>query len=384
MVDRPPIRYFDHAATSWPKPPVVTAAMVAALETASGNPGRGAHRLALEAERVIAAARSSLAGLLGVADERDLAFVPGCTYALNLVLKGLLAPGDRVVVSSVEHNAVTRPLAALATGGVNVVTVPADAEGHVDPDDVERAVAAERTAAVVCQHASNVSGVIQPVGDLADIAHEHGALMVVDGAQAAGHLDIDLAALGADAYVVPGHKGLLGPQGIGAVYLSPGCEPHGLVQGGGGRDSAAAAQVSERPDRYEAGTPNVPGIAGLGAAAELLRAEGPAIRAAERRLARRLHEAVAAMPAFRVLGPPVLEERVPVVTVVHATRAPDEIAFELERLAGIAVRAGLHCSPWTHQALGTFETGAVRLSVGWGLTDEDVDVVLESLAALGG
>lgn len=382
MTAEQPIRYFDHAATSWPKPPVVLEAVARAMTEAGGNPGRGAHPLALAAARTVASARSSLASLLGVADDRDLMFAPGCTQALNLVLKGTLRPGDRVVVSSMEHNAVARPLASLAARGVKVARVPADAAGRIDADDVERAVAAAPTRMVVCQHASNVTGTIQPIGDCADIAHEHGAVLVVDGAQGAGHLPLDLSALGADAYACSGHKGLLGPQGVGLLYLAPGFEPSELVQGGSGGRSEDLQQPKVRPDRYEAGTGNTPGVAGLGAAAAYLLANGDEIRLQERRLTRRLIDGLLDIPGIRVLGPPPQEVRVPVVSIVHERMTPDEMAHALQTRWGIAVRAGLHCSPWTHEAIGTIESGALRFGLGWGLTDEDVDVALDAVRTL--
>lgn len=374
-----PIVYFDHAASSWPKPPEVVEAVVAAMADAGGNPGRGAHRLSLAAARTIASARTALAELLGVPDDRDVIFTPGCTFALNLVLKGALEPGDRVVVSSVEHNAVVRPLAVLAAAGVEVVVVRADAEGHVYPEDVERAIDDAPTRAVICQHASNVTGVIQPIGDLADIAHQRGAVLIVDGAQGAGHMPVDLAALGADAYACSGHKGLLGPQGTGVLYLAPGFEPRELVQGGGGGDSGEVAGPRSRPERYEAGTGNTPGAAGLGAAARLLLATGDEIHSLERRLTRALHEGLAEIPGLRVLGPPAAEPRVPVVSVVHERLTSDEIAFALERRAGVAVRSGLHCTPWTHETVGCETSGAVRFSVGRGLSDDDVELALSTM-----
>ncbi|MHB1135825.1 MAG: aminotransferase class V-fold PLP-dependent enzyme [Coriobacteriia bacterium] len=378
MSEPRPIVYFDHAATSWPKPPRVAEAMVAAMDAAGGNPGRGAHALAIAAGKTIAHARGELARLLGIPDERNLAFQPGCTEALNLVLKGSLKRGDRVVIVSAEHNSVTRPLFTLMSRGVKIARVPVDPEGNVDAEEVERAVAAASTRMVICQHASNVTGAIQPVADLADIAHEHGAVMVVDGAQAAGHLPVDCAALGIDAYAVAGHKGLLGPQGVGALYLAPGFEPTELLQGGGG-SSLEVTQPSERPDRYEAGTPNTPGIAGLGAAAEFLRAEGAAIQEQERALTHRLHEGLLEIPGLRVIGPALNVPRAPVVSVTHDRITADEIAFALDTRFGIAVRAGLHCSPWTHAAVGTLESGAVRFSLGWGLDDAAVDYALDAM-----
>ena len=378
MGESPGVIYFDHAATSWPKPPGVVEAMVSAMDSAGGNPDRGSHTLALAAGRTIAHARSEVARLLGVSDARDLAFTSGCTEALNLVLKGSLKRGDRVVIVSAEHNAVVRPLYTLVTRGVKVARVPVDAEGHVDIEDVERAVAAAPTRMVICQHASNVTGAIQAIADLADVAHEHGAVMVVDGAQAAGHLPVDCASLGVDAYAVAGHKGLLGPQGIGALYLAPDFQPTESLQGGGG-SSIEVTQPADRPDRYEAGTPNTPGIAGLGAGATLLLAEGQALMARERELTRRLHEGLLEIPGLRVLGPAPDVPRVPVLSVAHERTSSDEIAYVLDKRYGIAVRAGLHCSPWTHAAVGTLESGAVRFSLGWGLEDGAVDSALEAM-----
>jgi len=251
---------------------------------------------------------------------------------MNLVLRGLLSPGDRVVACSMEHNAVARPLHALAALGVELVVVEADETGTIDPDEVEAAVAASPTRAVVCQHASNLTGAIQPVADLADIAHSHGALMLVDGAQAGGHLEIDLSTLGADAWACSGHKGLLGPQGIGVLYLSPEVNPDPLVLGGtGGGSSEDEGAPSARPDRYEAGTPNTPGIAGLGAAARYLSVHADEQRIAERRLARRLHEGILRLDGFRVLGPEPAEVRVPVLAVTRALVASDRRAFALDR-----------------------------------------------------
>lgn len=377
--------YLDHGATSWPKPPEVVDAVHRALTDLGGNPGRGAYALALATSRAIFEARRDVAGLLGVPDSRDLVFQPGCTAAMNLVLRGTLAPGSRVVVASAEHNAVTRPLVRLERDGVEVVVVDVGVSGAVDADEVERAVHAAPTAAVVCQHASNLTGAIQPVADLADIAHGAGALLLVDGAQAGGHLDVDLSTLGADAWACSGHKGLLGPQGIGVLYLAAGCRPEPLVVGGtGGGGSEEPEPPETMPERYEAGTPNTPGIVGLGAAARLLAREGDALRAHERALTRRLHEGLLGIPGFRVLGPGLAEERIGVVSVVHDRLEADRLAFELDRRWGVAARAGLHCAPWAHRSAGTLESGALRFGVGYGNTEEQVDTVLEALRELVG
>ncbi|MBA4370827.1 MAG: cysteine desulfurase [Coriobacteriaceae bacterium] len=377
--------YLDHGATSWPKPQPVVQAVREAVEFYGGNPGRGAYELALATARLIHDARRTCAALLGVRDPSDLAFVSGATEALNIALKGLLAPGDRVVACSMEHNAVVRPLNVLAAQGVDVVWVDADSTGLMDADEVEAAVRRAPTRAVVCQHASNVTGTIQPVGDLADVAHASGAWMIVDGAQAAGHLDIDVAALGADVYAVSGHKGLLGPQGVGLLCLSEACEPRDLVQGGtGGGASELPTQPTARPDRYEAGTPNTPGIAGAGAAAAFVAEHGHAQHGLERELVARLHEGVLALPGFRVLGSPPREPRVPVLSVVHERVDADQLAFLLDKRYGIAARAGLHCAPAAHRTLGTLATGALRFGIGWGNTAEHVDLAVQALAEAAG
>jgi cysteine desulfurase family protein len=375
--------YLDHAATSWPKPPEVVDAMVDALVNAGGNPGRGAYRLAVASSRLVHAARSDVSAFLGVARAEDLVFQPGCTAALNLVMKGLVRPGDRVVTTTVEHNAVARPLARLAREGVEVVTVSTSPEGIVGVDRLEAALADAPTRLVVAQHAGNVTGAVQPISDIVAAAHAAGALVLVDGAQAVGHLDVDLAALGADAYAASGHKALLGPQGIGVLHLDPSCDPLPLVEGGtGGGLGESAEQPDSRPERYEAGTGNLAGIAGLGAAIRFLAERVEGVRAEERRLARRLHEGILELPGFRVLGPPPGVERVPIVSAVHEVVPADRFAALLDREYGIAVRSGLHCATGAHETLGTLDAGALRFGVGYSTTDADIDLALGALAEL--
>ncbi len=339
--------------------------------------------MALAASRAIYDARRSCAQLLGVPDSRDLLFQPSCTHACNLMLKGILKPGDRVVVGSMEHNAIARPLARLASEDVEVVVVSADRTGFVDPGDIEREVCARPTRAVICQHASNLTGTVQPIEEMAEIAHERGALLLVDGAQGGGHLQVDIGAMNPDAYALSGHKGLLGPQGIGLLYLASGFDVQEQTEGGtGGGSSESLEMPPERPDRYEAGTANTSGIVGLGAAARFLAEEGDLQRKQEAALARRLHEGVLDIGGFRVLGPPPEVPRVPIVSIVHDSVEADRIAFALDRGYRVAVRAGLHCAPWAHETVGTLECGAVRLGIGWGNTTEQVDTVLAALAEI--
>ena len=384
MADKPlPTIYLDHAATSWPKPRQVVDAVGRALTELGGNPGRGAYRLAIETARMIHDARRSIATFLGAPNARDLLFQPSCTQALNLVLCGALRPGDRVVTSSVEHNAVARPLLALERIGVELVVVEVGPSGVIDVEAVDRELQAKPTRALVYQHAGNLTGAIQPVRELAARAHAAGALAIVDGAQAGGHLAIELGSLGVDAWACAGHKGLLGPQGIGVLWLAPDFDPEPLVAGGtGGGSSVDAAMPLVRPERYEAGTQNAPGIAGLGAAATFLAENAESLRAEEQRLTRKLHEGVLGIEGFRVLGPGPDAPRVPVVAAVHERIDSGRLAAALDSRWGIAVRAGLHCAPWAHRAVGTLETGALRFGIGYGTTDEHIEFALTALRTL--
>lgn len=376
--------YLDHASTSWPKPPEVVTAVTEAVTRYGGNPGRGAYRLVIETSREIERARRDVAALLGVADPNCISFQPGDTQAMNIALLGFLKPGDRVVVSGSEHNAARRPLDRLATQGVEVVVVPTDAEGYVDLHLVEDAVAAAPTAALVFQHASNLSGAILPVADLADIAHAHGARIIVDGAQAGGHLPVKLDALGVDAWTCSGHKGLLGPVGVGVLYLAPGFEPTELVTGGGAGDSEEYLQPTELPGRYEAGTANTLGILGLGAGCRYVSAHATELWAHERTLTERLYAGLSSIEGITVLGPLAGEPRVPLVSFVHRTIDPERMSHELSRRYGIAARAGKHCTPWSHESLGTERTGALRLSVGWSSSEADVDLALVAVREIAG
>lgn len=377
---KPTSIYLDHGATSWPKPPEVVEAVVSALTVHGGNPDRGTYKMAIDTARAVRNARADIAAYLGVMSSRNLIFQPSCTQGLNLALYGLIGPGDRVVVGFSEHNAVARPLHLLEERGVEVVRAKPSATGVVDADEVEALVRQAPTRAVVCQHASNLSGAIQPVADICDIARDHGAVSIVDGAQAGGHLPVDLSSLGADVWACSGHKGLLGPQGIGVLYLANSCEPRELVVGGTGAGmSEEPIQPKVRPERYEPGTMNTPGVLGLGAAVRWLAANDEQQRALEARLVTRLHEGILEIGGFRVLGPESGVARVPIVAAVHETQDSSRIAFELDRGYGIACRSGLHCAPWAHEAFGTLKSGALRFGIGYGNTESDIDAVLAAL-----
>jgi cysteine desulfurase / selenocysteine lyase len=375
--------YLDNAATSFPKPPAVAEAMSELLAHGAGNPGRSGHALALAAQRVVTDARRLLASFLGAPDPARVVFAHNATDAINTALWGLLHAGDRVVTTSMEHNAVARPLAALAARGVAVERVPCGPDGALDLADLERALAAAPTRLVAMVHASNVSGTILPAAEAARLAHRHGALLLLDAAQTAGALPIDVQSLGADLLAFPGHKGLLGPTGTGGLWVAPGVKLTPLRQGGTGVRSEEERQPEELPEGLEAGTLNTVGIAGLRAAVRYLAARGVAeVRDREMALTGRLLAGLAELPSVRIHGPRDPRRQVGTVSLSLAGWDPADAAAALDGSFGIAVRAGLHCAPLAHRTLGTYPEGTLRLSVGCFSTEEHVDLALSALRAI--
>jgi cysteine desulfurase family protein len=374
--------YLDNSATSCPKPPSVVEAVRRALTDVCASPGRGAYDTALEAGRIMLRARRTVATLFGVKEEARVIFTLNATLALNLALKGMLTDGGHIVTSSLEHNAVVRPLAALARSGVEVTRVGCAADGTTDPADVLAALRPD-TKLVVLTHASNVLGTILPVEEVGPALRERGVPFLVDAAQTAGARPIDVEAACIDLLAVPGHKGLLGPQGVGVLYVGPNVDPHPLLEGGTGSDSESADPPRLLPDRYEPGTPNLPGVAGLLAGVSDVLAEGvQTIGARERGLADRLKVGLAEVPGVRVYGPPPGVPAAPVVSVAFEKLPSAEAAFVLDRAYGIAVRAGLHCCPEAHRVVGTLKEGLVRLSFGHANTEADVDAALEAFRGI--
>lgn len=371
--------YLDNAATSCPKPPQVVEAVSRALQEVCANPGRGAYDAALEAGRVLLRARRTVARLIGARDESRVVFTLNATHALNLALKGLLGKGGHVVTSSLEHNAVIRPLHSLAARGVAVSRVPCSSTGECDPEDVLAALRPD-TRLVVLSHASNVLGTILPVAEVGPLLREREVPLLVDAAQTAGSLPLDVEGMGIDLLALPGHKGLLGPQGVGVLYVGPGMELETLMEGGAGGDSASAAPPAELPDRYEAGTANTPGIAGLAAGVELVLSEGvEGIGERERALAEHLRGNLRDVEGVKVYGPPVGQRAAPVVSMEVVGISSAEVAFILDRAFGIAVRAGLHCAPEAHRVAGTLESGLVRFSIGHATTQPEVEAAIEAV-----
>jgi len=378
-----PVVYLDNAATSWPKPPGVLEAMTECLVKYGANPGRGSHGIALQAGRVMLEARQSLARLFRAGNPNDIVFTLNTTHALNIAIQGSLRPGDHAIATAIEHNSIRRPLEAMRRlRGVEVTYIPTDEAGRIDLNDLKAAIR-PNTRLVAVTHSSNLLGTVLPVGDIGVLTRRRGILLLVDAAQTAGALDIDVEAMNIDLLAFPGHKGLMGPLGTGGLYIRPGIALEPLMYGGTGSRSEEPAQPEVRPDKYEAGSPNTVGIAGLAAGVKfVLDRTVRAIAAKERALTRRLMDALRDIPGVRMLGPGPEEERTAIVSFLLEGIDPAETAFLLDREYGIAVRAGYHCTPLAHERAGTLGSGAVRASPGYFNSEKDIDALVAAVEAL--
>ena len=372
--------YLDNAATSYPKPPQVIRAMAGTLEKLGANPGRGGHHLAVCAGRVVQRCREELAELTGIRQPERVIFTHSCTESLNLAISGTLHEGDEVLCSHGEHNAVMRLLDRYAAAGqITVRVLPPDETGVLQPHTLQRMISSKTALVIIC-HASNVTGVVQPVGRLGAVCRENGVPLLVDTAQTAGMLDVSLAALNADMIAMPGHKGLLGPHGTGVLILGEGMEPEPLMCGGTGSASESLRQPDMLPDRYESGTLNLPGIAGLLAGVKFVRAHQAEIHQYEQHLARRLRSQLESMDRLTLLGHPGAP-KMGMVSFVPKGMDVSALSDDLDR-SGVAVRGGLHCAPSIHTWLGTLQSGAVRASVGIYNTEQEIDDTAAIIARL--
>lgn len=377
--------YLDNAATSWPKPPEVGRAIADFLESAGGNPGRSGHRLSIDAGRIVYNAREAVAELFNAPDPLRVIFTPNATHAINLGICGLVRAGDHVVASGIEHNAVMRPLRALEEKGVRLTIVPCRPDGSLDSDSIARAIRPETRITAVC-HASNIVGTILPVAAIADAVHRRGALLLVDAAQSAGVLPIDMQALGIDLLAFTGHKGLQGPPGTGGLVIgervdTAAMEP--LVRGGTGSRSELEIQPEECPDKFESGTLNGPGIAGLEAGVRWLMQQGiEAVRARELELTRRLMQGLSRLRGVTVYGPSNPEERTAIVSFTAAGLRVSDIGLRLDEEFDIMARVGLHCAPAAHRAIGTFPGGTVRFAPGVMTTADEIDDAIAAVATI--
>nr|WP_320147265.1 aminotransferase class V-fold PLP-dependent enzyme [uncultured Anaeromusa sp.] len=372
--------YLDNAATTWPKPKAVAEALVTCIEAVPGTPGRGLHQGARQAARIAFEAREEIAALFDVDDATRIAFCGNATQALNTALFGVVQPGDIVVTSSWEHNAVVRPLYELEKQGVIVRKIPPSQDGPLDIAALEAALPGAK--ALVLTHASNVTGAILPIQEAAALAARYGCLVVVDAAQTAGVEEIK-ASWGLHVIAFAGHKGLMGPQGTGGLYVDPRVSVKPLIFGGTGSRSEEREQPAFYPDCLESGTLNTPGLAGLLAGVRFVRATGLAeIRCRENGFAEKLRAALRKMQGISMKG----EKQGPLQTAVlsFTVQGVDSnmAALWLEEKAGIICRAGLHCAPWAHQTLGTLKTGTVRLSPGYFNTDAEIEAAVKAIHAL--
>ncbi len=378
------IIYFDNAATSWPKPVEMIEAMTHYSGMIGGNPGRSAHRRSLDAGRIILETREVLAELFGIDDSLRIVFTKNATEALNIALLGLLHSGDHVITSSMEHNSVMRPLRVLETQGVQISVVSCSGDGRLDPEDVQAAIRPQ-TRLLVVTHASNVTGTIQPIAELGQIARDHGFLFCVDAAQTAGALPIHVDEMAIDLLAFSGHKSLFGPQGTGGLYIREGIEKdlRPLMMGGTGSRSEFEVQPDFMPDKYESGTPNAIGLAGLGAGVRFALAEGvEAIRSKEEGLTERFLKGLAALKGITVYGPPDAAGRTAVVSFNIAGVSPSEAALTFDEGFGILCRPGLHCAPAAHRTIGTFSRGTIRFGFGYFNNDEEISFALEAIQSL--
>lgn len=374
--------YLDNAATSWPKPPGVIEAMAEAMRFAGGNPGRSGHRLSVAAARLVYDTREDLARFFGVSEPSRVVFTANATHALNQAIRGLVEPGDRVVVTGMEHNAVMRPLRDLEAQGVEITVAPAEPDGWVPPAALQAALT-RPARLVVATHASNVTGTLLPVAEFARIAHEAGAWLVVDAAQTAGAVPIDLNSLDIDLLAFTGHKELYGPPGIGGLVIADHFDPvaiRPLVCGGTGSRSESELQPRDLPDRFESGTPNLPGIAGLGASVSWLRERGfDDIRSHRERIHGALLDGLAHIPGLRVFGTGDVARSVAIVSLTVGDEPVSRVGHRLDQEFGILTRVGLHCAPAAHRSIGSFPGGTVRLAPGLFTTDADVARTLDAL-----
>jgi cysteine desulfurase / selenocysteine lyase len=374
--------YLDFAATAAVRPPGVAHAVARYMAEIGVTPGRGGHRLSLDAGRVALAARQRVARLLGAAgDPGRVAFAGSATVALNQAMWGVVGRGERIVVTALDHNAVLRPAARLARErGVTVEMVPSSDLGVLDEAALIRALDGARL--LVINAASNLLGTMLDVPGLAAMARDAGALTLVDAAQLAGHVPFDAAASAVDMVAFAGHKGMLGPQGIGGLWVRPGLELEPLLAGGTGGDSMSPDMPLSMPDRLEPGTMNGPALAGLIAGLDALFADGvPSVHARTAALKATLRDGLSQIAGINVLSP-AAPDGVPIITVTSDVLAPGELAARLDREHGVLTRAGLHCAPETHRLLGTADSGALRFSLGWSTTTGHVQRALQGVAEI--
>ncbi len=373
--------YFDNGSTSWPKAPGVAQAMSSLLLNGAFNINRGNYEGAYEVEGIVLETREQLARLFHAKDSRRVIFSPGITYSLNYFIKGFLKPGDHVIVTGIEHNAVMRPLRQMAGCGVKYDIADTGRDGSVHPESIESLIGA-KTKAVIVSHASNVCGTVMPVKEIGEICRRRHLYFVVDSAQSAGTLEIDMERDDIDYLAFTGHKGLLGPQGIGGFLISEALDEKMIpyIAGGTGSQSDSLEMPQGLPDKYESGTMNLPGIIGLHAALTYIGQVGISeIHRKKMELTGYFLERVKEFGGVRIAGKQDTHDRVAVVSLDFTENDNAVVAFGLEREYGIMTRVGLHCAPLAHRSLHTWPQGTVRFAFSAHNTKEEIDRCIEAI-----
>lgn len=371
--------YLDNGATSFPKPKGMLAEMNRCISTYCGNPGRSGHAMSMKTAEKVYESRSALGKLFNIKDCSRIIFTANTTEALNLGIKGVLKKGDHVVSTTMEHNSVLRPLKALEGQGVETTLVKCNREGMLDIKEVEKAIK-ENTKLLICTHASNLTGTIMPIKEIGKLAEKKGILFMVDGAQSGGSLPIDVEEMKIHMLAMPGHKGLLGPLGTGFLYIKEGLSPQTLMEGGTGTNSKDLLQPDDFPEGYESGTVNAPGIIGLGYSANLIGRIGVNnIKAYEDELIAALGDSLSEMKKVLLYGPKNCNQKTGIVTFNIRDMNCEEVCSQLSQNYNIAGRGGFHCAGLAHKTIGTYDTGAVRLSVGPYNTKSDIHQAIRAI-----
>ena len=374
--------YLDNAATTFPKPEEVYEEVMKCMREYGANPGRSGHRLALEAGRVIYDTRETLSKMFNIKNPMNIVFTCGGTDGLNLAIKGILKSGDHVITSTMEHNSVLRPLKDLEKKGLELTIVKCDEKGFINIEDIENSIKSN-TKVIITTHASNVIGTIFPIKEIGELAHANDLIYIVDAAQTAGLYDIDVEDMNVDVLVFPGHKSLLGPQGTGAIYIGENICIDCTKQGGTGSSSESLVQPDIMPDKFESGTPNTPGIAGLGRGAKFIMERGMEnIRLHETELTKYFLEELNKIEEITIYGPNDADKQVPVISINIKDADSSEVGYLLDSEFDIAVRTGLHCAPLAHETAGTLQSGTIRFSIGYFNTKEDIDKALDALKSI--
>jgi len=377
--------YLDNAATSWPKPEIVYQTMDKFLREKGGNPGHGSHSLAEAARQTVDETRMLTARFINAPNVERVIFTLNCTDSINMGLKGLLKPGDHVIISSLEHNAVIRPLSKLARQGVKVTRVPvSEASGITLAEDIEKAIN-PKTRLILINHASNVNGCIQPIEEYGLIARKHNLIFMVDAAQSTGHYPLDVQAANIDLLAFSAHKGMLGPPGVGVLYVGPRVDLDSMREGGTGSFSESEDQPDRMPFKFESGTLNTVGIAGLGAGLKYIQETGQdKISAHEYMLINILKEELLQVRGVTVFTAKDESRQLPVISFNIRGYTPGEVGNILDQSFDIKVRTGLHCSPEAHKSLGTFPSGTIRVSPGYFNTCEEIEITIQSIRRIAG